>query len=123
MKLLIKGGRVINPASGFDQVCDIAIAAGRIVAIQNIPADFVPNKTIDAANCIVAPGLMDLAVRLRLHPQLTVIALARDLSLELVAEGVETAEQREMLSDLGCGLYQGYLFGRPVPLESLCVVQ
>jgi dihydroorotase len=65
MKLLIKGGRVINPASGFDQVCDIAIAAGRIVAIKNIPADFVPNKTIDASNCIVAPGLMDLAVRLR----------------------------------------------------------
>jgi len=65
MKLLIKGGRVINPASGFDAVCDIAIAAGRIVAIQNIPADFVPNKTIDASNRIVAPGLMDLAVRLR----------------------------------------------------------
>jgi dihydroorotase len=65
MKLLIKGGRVINPASGLDAVCDIAIAAGRIVAIQNIPADFVPNKTIDASNCIVAPGLMDLAVRLR----------------------------------------------------------
>lgn len=53
----------------------------------------------------------------------TVIALARDLSLELVAEGVETAEQREMLSDMGCGVYQGYLFGRPVPLEALCVVQ
>jgi diguanylate cyclase (GGDEF)-like protein len=53
----------------------------------------------------------------------TVIALARDLALELVAEGVETPEQREMLSELGCGLYQGYLFGRPVPLESLCIVQ
>jgi diguanylate cyclase (GGDEF)-like protein len=53
----------------------------------------------------------------------TVIALARDLALELVAEGVETAEQREMLSDMGCSIYQGYLFGRPVPLESLCVVQ
>lgn len=53
----------------------------------------------------------------------TVIALARDLALELVAEGVETPEQREMLSDLGCTLYQGYLFGRPVPLEALCVVQ
>ncbi|HOZ65078.1 MAG TPA: dihydroorotase [Burkholderiaceae bacterium] len=65
MKLLIKGGRVINPSSGFDVVCDIAIAAGRIVAIQNIPADFFPNKTIDASDCIVAPGLMDLAVRLR----------------------------------------------------------
>ena len=65
MKLLIKGGRVINPASGFDAVCDMAIAAGRIVAINSIPADFAPNKTIDASNCIVAPGLMDLAVRLR----------------------------------------------------------
>ena len=65
MKLLIKGGRVINPSSGLDVVCDIAIAAGRIVAIQNIPADFFPNKTIDASDCIVAPGLMDLAVRLR----------------------------------------------------------
>lgn len=53
----------------------------------------------------------------------TVIALARDLALELVAEGVETPEQREMLSDLGCGIYQGYLFGRPAPLESLCLVQ
>jgi len=65
MKLLIKGGRVISPASGFDAVCDIAIAAGRVVAIRDIPADFVPNKTIDASNRIVAPGLMDLAVRLR----------------------------------------------------------
>jgi diguanylate cyclase (GGDEF)-like protein len=53
----------------------------------------------------------------------TVIALARDLALDLIAEGVETAEQREMLSSLGCHSYQGYLFGRPVPLESLCVVQ
>lgn len=53
----------------------------------------------------------------------TVIALARDLALELIAEGVETTEQREMLSSMGCNCYQGYLFGRPVPLESLRVVQ
>ena len=65
MKLLIKGGRVINPASQFDQVCDIAIAAGRIIAIGSIPSDFAPNKTLDASHCVVAPGLMDLAVRLR----------------------------------------------------------
>ena len=65
MKLLIKGGRVINPASQFDQVCDIAIAAGRIIAIGSIPSDFASNKTLDASHCIVAPGLMDLAVRLR----------------------------------------------------------
>ena len=35
MKLLIQNGRVIDPASGFDQTADLAIAAGRIVAIVN----------------------------------------------------------------------------------------
>ena len=65
MKILIKNGRVINPASGFDQVADLAIAAGRIVSIGDVPADFAPNKTIDASGCVVAPGLVDLSVRLR----------------------------------------------------------
>lgn len=65
MKILIKNGRVINPASGFDAMADVAIAAGRIVSIGDVPADFVPNKTIDASGCVVAPGLVDLSVRLR----------------------------------------------------------
>ena len=65
MKILIKHGRVINPSSGFDQVADLAIAAGRIVSIGAVPADFVPNKTMDASGCVVAPGLVDLSVRLR----------------------------------------------------------
>ncbi len=65
MKILIKGGRVVDPATGFDARCDVALAAGRIVAISNVAADFVPNKVIDASRCIVVPGLIDLAVRLR----------------------------------------------------------
>ena len=65
MKILIKNGRVINPATQFDAVCDIAIASGRIIGIQHIGDDFKPGKTIDAAGCIVMPGLVDLAVRLR----------------------------------------------------------
>jgi len=65
MKLLIKNGRVINPATGFDALADVAIAAGRIVSIGAVPADFAPNKTIDASGCVVAPGLVDLSVRLR----------------------------------------------------------
>ena len=65
MKILIKNGRVIDPASNFDEVCDLAIAAGRVVAIRNMPTGFAPNKTIDATGCIVAPGLVDLSVRLR----------------------------------------------------------
>jgi dihydroorotase len=65
MKILIKGGRVINPATGFDEIADIAIAAGRILAIRNIAPDFAPSKTIDATGCVVAPGLIDLCARLR----------------------------------------------------------
>ena len=65
MKILIKNGRVINPATGFDEICDLAVAASKVLAVKNISSDFVPNKTIDATGCIVAPGLVDLAARLR----------------------------------------------------------
>ena len=65
MKLLIKGGRVMDPASGLDQVGDVAIAAGKLVAMGQVAADFHPNKTLDAQGCIVMPGLLDLAARLR----------------------------------------------------------
>ena len=65
MKILIKNGRVIDPASNFDEVCDVAVAAGRVLAIGKIAAGFAPAKVIDATGCIVAPGLVDLAARLR----------------------------------------------------------
>lgn len=44
----------------------------------------------------------------------TIIALARSLDIDVVAEGVETAEQLEWLLDHGCVLFQGYLFSPPV---------
>ncbi|MES2939914.1 MAG: dihydroorotase [Pseudomonadota bacterium] len=65
MKLLIRNGRVIDPARNFDQICDVAVGAGRIVSIGRAPDNFAPNRTIDASGCIVAPGLVDLAARLR----------------------------------------------------------
>jgi dihydroorotase len=65
MKILIENGRVIDPASGFDQTGHVAIAAGRIVAMGQAPDGFTPNRVIDAQGCIVAPGLVDLAARLR----------------------------------------------------------
>jgi diguanylate cyclase (GGDEF)-like protein len=46
-----------------------------------------------------------------------IIALARGLNAEVIAEGIETIEQRELITDLGCNLVQGYLFGRPMPPE------
>lgn len=65
MKILIKGGRVIDPATGRDERADVAVAAGRIVAIGQAPAGFDAARVIDAGGCIVAPGLVDLAARLR----------------------------------------------------------
>ena len=65
MKILIKNGRVMDPASGFDAVGDVAIAGGRILSLQTPLAVFSPNKIIDATGCIVAPGLIDLSARLR----------------------------------------------------------
>ena len=46
-----------------------------------------------------------------------IIALAHGLSLNVIAEGVETEEQRQSLLNAGCTHYQGYLFSKPVPID------
>ena len=65
MKLLIENARLVDPASRLDAPGALAIAGGRIVAVGSAPQDFAPDRVIDAAGCIVAPGLVDLAARLR----------------------------------------------------------
>lgn len=65
MKLHIKNGRLIDPANNIDAQQDLYIAAGKIVGVGSAPADFSANKTIDASGLVVAPGLVDLSVRLR----------------------------------------------------------
>ena len=47
----------------------------------------------------------------------TIVNLGHSLGLKVVAEGVETEEQRRILLEQGCDLAQGYYFGRPVPAE------
>ncbi len=47
----------------------------------------------------------------------TIIVMAQSLSLNVIVEGVETEEQQQFLMGNGCSHYQGYLFGKPVPIE------
>jgi dihydroorotase len=65
MKIHIRGGRLIDPANAIDRVQDVFIAAGKVAAIGEAPKGWSANRTIEAANLVVCPGLVDLAARLR----------------------------------------------------------
>ena len=65
MKILIENGRVIDPASKFDAVCNVAIVDGRVLSIGKTAPEFVSDRVLNASGCIVAPGLIDLSARLR----------------------------------------------------------
>ena len=67
-----------------------------------IDQSFVRDITTDATDAVMVK---------------TIIDLARNFGLEVIAEGVETQEQLDFLRAHGCLMYQGYLFGKPVPLE------
>jgi EAL domain-containing protein (putative c-di-GMP-specific phosphodiesterase class I) len=49
----------------------------------------------------------------------SIIAMAKSLSLTVVAEGIETCEQLSYLQKFGCNLGQGYLLSKPVPAEEI----
>ncbi len=65
MHTVIRNGRVIDPANRRDEVADLYIAAGRIVAIGASPNGFNVQKEIDARGKVVIPGLVDLRAHLR----------------------------------------------------------
>lgn len=52
----------------------------------------------------------------------TIIAMARHLQLEVVAEGVETEFQANFLREQGCDVYQGYYFSRPLPVDEFSIL-
>ena len=87
MKIELIGGRLIDPAQELDRVANVYIAAGRIIAIGAAPDGWHPNRTIDGTGLVVAPGLIDLAARLR-EPGLEYKATLESELAAAVAGGV-----------------------------------
>jgi EAL domain-containing protein (putative c-di-GMP-specific phosphodiesterase class I) len=52
----------------------------------------------------------------------TIVALGQTLGLEVIAEGVETTDQRDFLAKNGCHVYQGYLFSQPLTAEEFAML-
>ena len=65
MRLEIRNARIVDPASGRDQVGSIFIADGKIAALDRAPDGFRADETIEAKGLVACPGLVDLAARLR----------------------------------------------------------
>jgi dihydroorotase len=65
VKIEIRNGRLIDPAQALDRSASLFIDAGAIARIGEAPRDWRPDRVIDAAHCVVCPGLVDLAARLR----------------------------------------------------------
>ncbi|SMF93738.1 dihydroorotase [Methylomagnum ishizawai] len=64
-RILISGGRVVDPASGGDSIQDLYIAGGRIVGLGAKPDGYAADLEIPAQGHIVSPGFIDLCARLR----------------------------------------------------------
>jgi len=65
MGVLIRGGRLVDPANGVDRTADLYIVDGFVAAVGQAPAGFDAATTIDASGMVVCPGLIDLRARLR----------------------------------------------------------
>ena len=64
--MLIRNGRIIDPANGMDAVGDLLIEDGKVVSIGEVPgADEYTGEVVDAQGCIVAPGFVDIHCHLR----------------------------------------------------------
>lgn len=88
---------------------DFGTGHSSLAHLKRFPIDCVK---IDRAFIKDMPGNTDDVAIAR-----TIVAMAKALDLKTVAEGVETAEQFELLKTLGCDQLQGYFFSRPLPAD------
>lgn len=65
MKIALRNGRIIDPASGLDVVQDVLIEDGKLAFLGSLPREAEVDRRIDASGLIISPGLVDLSARLR----------------------------------------------------------
>ncbi|MBK6999774.1 MAG: bifunctional diguanylate cyclase/phosphodiesterase [Rhodoferax sp.] len=78
--------------------------------LQHLPLDYLK---IDKS---LIDGMVD---ERSIHVVASLISLAQGLTLKTIAEGIETAQQRDLLKQLGCNMIQGYLLSRPLPFSAI----
>jgi EAL domain-containing protein (putative c-di-GMP-specific phosphodiesterase class I) len=108
--IIAKMNEIKSQGVGFS-LDDFGTGYSSLSHIKRLPLDqlkidqsFVRDVLTDASDAVIAR---------------TVVAQGHSLGLKVVAEGVETADQRDFLADIGCDVFQGYYFGRPVPASEL----
>lgn len=79
--------------------------------LDTMPADYLKLDNVFMADITSSPRRAGMLQAL--------LSLAHALGLQVIAEGVETQEQADLLTGMGCTLAQGWLFGRPVPPSEL----
>ena len=65
MKIEIRNGRIVDPKNDVDKVATLYVSAGKVAAVGTAPPGWSATRTIDAKGLVVAPGIVDLAARLR----------------------------------------------------------
>ena len=103
--ILIKDGRVVDPASGVDEGLDVVLEDGRVKALGKFPKTEDYQRVIDAKGKIVAPGLVDIHVHFR-DPGLT---YKEDIATGAAAAAAAAAKRNQCMIYLSFGYLSEYI--------------